>query len=81
MYMSERERYQIIEYFKENTYYSEKYLEGIKNHAQLFSMYKRTQERMATYPKEIIAYYKEHPEIYNEYLRDSSYRKFTVKAA
>lgn len=24
---------------------------------------------------------KEHPEIYNEYLRDSSYRKFTVRAA
>lgn len=64
MYMSEKERYQIIDYFLENTYYTKEYLEGIKNHAQLFSMYKRTQERMASYPKEIIAYYKEHPEIY-----------------
>lgn len=64
MYLSEKERYQIINYFLENTYYTEEYLEGIKNHAQLFSMYKRTQERMASYPKEIIEYYKNHPEIY-----------------
>ena len=64
MYMSEKERYQIIDYFLENTYYTKEYLEGIKNHAQLFSMYKRTQERMASYPKEIIEYYNKHPEIY-----------------
>lgn len=64
MYMSEKERYKIIEYFKANTYYSDEYLNGITNHAQLFSMYKRTQERMSSYPKEIIDYYKKHPEIY-----------------
>lgn len=64
MYMSEKERASIIDYFLANTNYSEEFLLGITNHAQLFSMYKRTQERMDSYPKEIIAYYNEHPEIY-----------------
>lgn len=64
MYLSATEKENIIQYFLKHTYYEEEYLRGIKNHAQLFSMYKRTQERMELYPKEIIKYYKEHPEIY-----------------
>lgn len=64
MYLSEQERANIIDYFLNHTFYSREYLTGIKNHAQLFSMYKRTKERMYEYPKEIIAFYKEHPEIY-----------------
>ena len=64
MYLSERERANIIEYFLAHTNYTREYLTGIKNHAQLFSMYNRTRERMYEYPKEIIAYYNSHPEIY-----------------
>lgn len=64
MYLSATEKENIIAYFLRNTYYTEEYLRGIKNHAQLFGMYKRTQERMASYLKEIIEYYKNHPEIY-----------------
>ena len=64
MYLSATEKENIIQYFLRTTYYDEEYLRGIKNHAQLFSMYKRTQERMDLYPKEIIKYYKDHPEIY-----------------
>ncbi len=64
MYLSDREKANIIEWFLNNTYYTREYITSIKNHAQLFSMYKRTQERMSSYPKEIIAYYNNHPEIY-----------------
>lgn len=64
MYLSERERADIIDYFLTHTSYSREYLNNIKNHAQLFSMYKRTKERMYEYPREIIAYYNSHPEIY-----------------
>lgn len=64
MYLSDQERTNIIDYFLTHTFYTKEYLTGIKNHAQLFSMYKRTKERMYEYPKEIIAYYKAHPEIY-----------------
>jgi hypothetical protein len=64
MYLSDQEKANIIEYFLNHTYYTREYLTGIKNHAQLFSMYKRTKERMYEYPKEIIAYYNSHPEIY-----------------
>lgn len=64
MYMSEKERSSIIDYFLTHTNYSKEFLLGITNRAQLFSMYKRTQARMDSYQKEIIAYYNEHPEIY-----------------
>lgn len=81
MYLSERERANIIAYFKEHTYYTDEYLYGIHNHAQLFSMYKRTQERMASYPREIIAYYEAHPEIYvrptDEEIRHMKYEELS----
>lgn len=81
MYLNERERSNIIAYFLAHTYYDEAYLRGIKNHAQLFSMYKRTQERMALYPKEIIDHYNKHPEIYvrptDEEIRKMKYEELS----
>jgi hypothetical protein len=81
MYLSEQERTNIIEYFLTHTNYSREYITGIKNHAQLFSMYKRTKERMYEYPKEIIAYYKNHPEIYvrpsDEEIRKMKYEELS----
>lgn len=81
MYLSATEKENIIAYFLEHTYYSEEYLRGIKNHAQLFSMYNRTKERMHEYPKEIIAYYNNHPEIYvrpsDEEIRSMRYEQLS----
>lgn len=81
MYLSEQERSNIIDYFLAHTFYTKEYLTGIKNHAQLFSMYKRTQERMYEYPKEIIAYYESHPEIYvrptDEEIRHMKYEELS----
>lgn len=82
MFLSERERLNIIDYFLFHTNYKEEYLRGIKNHAQLFGMYKRTQERMSSYPKEIIAYYNSHPEIYirptDEEIRNMKYEELSA---
>lgn len=81
MYLSEVERANIIDYFLAHTFYTREYLTGIKNHAQLFSMYKRTQTRMYEYPKEIIAYYNAHPEIYvrptDEEIRKMKYEELS----
>ena len=79
MFLSEREKTNIIEYLTNNTNYSIDYLRGIKNHSQLFSMYKRIKERMHKYPIEIIEYYNNHPEIYvrptDEEIKKMSYNE------
>ena len=81
MYMSDVERENIVEYLKVNTNYSEEFLLGITNPAQLFSLYKKTIERMTLYIKEIIAYYNNHPELYvrpsDEEIRDMKYEELS----
>jgi isopentenyldiphosphate isomerase len=78
--MSDKERANIIDYFLTHTNYSKEFLLGTKQ-AQLLSMYKRTKERMASYPEEIIAYYNSHPEIYvrpsDEKIRSMKYEELS----
>ena len=77
MYLGKNERANIYEFFKKNTYYSEEFIKGITNHAQLFCMYNRTKDRIVMYADEIINYYQEHPEIVekptNEQIRAMKY--------